>query len=425
MKNILGYFKLTYSGLPRSVYIIFIARVVNSIGNFVFPFMTLLLTSKGGMTEEKVGWFLLLGSMLQLPGAILGGKLTDLMGRKKIMILFMGMAALCYIPCAFLIDNPQAFTYIPYILILSSFFGSVANPASGAMMNDLTLPENRQAAFSLLYMGMNVGTAIGSIVAGFLFNRHMKLLFLGDAVTTLISILLLMKFVDETMPTKDDILQIEEERIGEREEKGGLLSALLHRPSLIIFAVLDTIYSFVYAQTHFSMPLQTKAIFGDKLGASYFGTFNMINCLEVIFFTTLITLLTKKIRAVYNVSIAGLFFAVGFGMLFFVKSFWMFVLSTVIWTIGEIINATNIGVYIANHTPVSHRGRFNSIIHIISGTGGSISPYIMGGFIASKGVNNVWPIVFYMALAASFLMFLLGTYEKKRQSFAVNTISEE
>lgn len=419
LKNIAS----TYIGLPGSVYILLFARIVTSIGNFVFPFMTLLLTSKGGMGEEEVGMYLLLGAMIQIPGSLMGGKLTDVMGRKKVMILFMGLAALCFLPCAVIIDTPEAFRYIPWFLIASSFFNSVSHPASGAMMNDLTQPMNRQAAFSLLYMGMNLGTAIGSVIAGFLFNNFMKLLFIGDAVTTLISVILLLLFVHETKPTDEEIVMMQETRVEEKAETGGVLAALLRRPTLLIFVILDTIYSFVYAQTHFSLPLKAKAVFGEELGARYYGTFNMINCLEVIFLTTIITLITKKIRAIYNVSIAGIFFAIGFGMLFFVQSFWVFAISTVIWTVGEIINATNVGVYIANHTPISHRGRFNSIINLISGTGGSLSPYIMGGFIAKNGVNNVWPVIFVLSLTAAFAMLILGTYEKGKNRLTGETNS--
>lgn len=414
---------LTYIGLPGSVYVLLFARIVTSIGNFVFPFMTLLLTSKGGMGEKEVGMYLLLGSLIQIPGSLIGGKLADVMGRKKVMILFMGLAALCFLPCAAIIDSPGAFLYIPWFLIASSFFNSVSHPASGAMLNDLTQPMNRQAAFSLLYMGMNLGTAIGSIIAGFLFNNFMKLLFIGDAVTTLISILLLTLFVHETKPTDEEIGRMQETRIEEKAETGGVLAALLRRPTLFIFVILDTIYSFVYAQTHFSLPLKAEAVFGEELGARYFGTFNMINCLEVIFLTTIIALITRKIRAIYNVSIAGVFFAIGFGMLFFVQSFWVFAISTVIWTVGEIINATNVGVYIANHTPISHRGRFNAIINLISGIGGSLSPYIMGSFIAKNGVNNVWPVIFVLSMIASFAMLLLGTYEKGKHRSTVETDS--
>jgi MFS family permease len=313
------------------------------MGNFVHPFLTLLLTSKGGMGEQTVGLYLLLGSVVQVPGSLWGGKLTDKMGRKKIMICFMGLAALCLLPCAFLIDSATGFQYIPWLLILSSFMGSVAGPASGAMTNDLTHPENRQAAFSLLYLGMNVGCAVGSLVAGFLFSHFIKFLFIGDAITTLLSIMLLVLFVKETKPETSDMEQITEERSGEKAEQGGLIRALTKRPTLLVFAVFDMLYSFVYAQTNFSLPLQVKLIFGEELGASNYGIFYMINCIEVIGLTTVITLITRKIRPIYNVSISGFFYVIGFGMLFFVNSFWMFILSTIIWTVGEIINATNIG----------------------------------------------------------------------------------
>lgn len=406
--------KSTYIGLPRSVYVIFIARVVNCVGNFVFPFMTLLLTAKVGMSEKQVGFFLLIASILRVPGSLLGGKLADHMGRKKIMIMFMGLSSLCFIPCAFFINSPVLIRYIPWFLITSALLGSVGGPASGAMMNDLTIPQNRQAAFSLLYLGINLGTALGSVVAGFLFNNYMRFLFLGDTATTFVAIALLIKYVDETKPSRSDIEKRLNEQTGEKAEKGGLLAALMTRPSLLVFAVLDTIYSFVYAQTNFSMPLQASTVFGAALGSKYYGTFNMVNCLEVIFFTTIITAITKKVRSIYNVSFAGIFFAVGFGMLYFVKGYWLFVISTIIWTVGEILNATNVGVYIANHTPISHRGRFNSIIDIITGTGGAISPYIMGGFIQFNGVKNVWPVIFALSLSASLFMFILGTVEKKR-----------
>lgn len=322
--------KSTYSGLPRSVYVVFFARVVNCIGNFVFPFMTLLLTTKVGMGEKQVGSFILMASVLQALGSLIGGKLTDHMGRKKIMILFMTLSSFCFVPCAFLIDSQSTIPWIPWFLILASFLGSIGFPANGAMMNDLTEPKNRQASFSLLYLGTNLGSAIGSVVAGFLFNNYMKLLFIGDTATTIVSIILLYIYVDETKPSNEEIEKGFEAQTDEKAERGGMFATLLRRPFLLAFAVLDMIYSFVYAQTHFSLPLQSKAVFGDVLGPRYFGTFNMVNCLEVIFFTTLFTTITKRIKPIYNVSASGVFFGVGFGMLFFAKNLWIFMVSTII-----------------------------------------------------------------------------------------------
>ena len=408
--------KLTYLGMPKGVYVMAFAQVVNSMGNFVFPFMTLLLTTKMGMNEKEAGFFLLLGFLIRLPGSVFGGRLADKVGRKKIIIIFMALAACCYIPCAFFVGMPSAYRYIPWLLIVSSFFQSMSMPPSGAMVNDLTVPETRQAASSLLYMGMNVGLAIGSMIAGFLFNHNMKLLFIGDAFSTLVSIILITVHVKETKPTHEEIQQIGQERAKEMGEKGSFMSALLHRPALIAFAIFDTIFAFAYTQTGFSIPLQANAIFGEGSGPELYGTIVSINCLEVILLTTILTLCTRKLRAIFNISIAGIFFAIGFGMLFFATSFWMFALSTFIWTIGEIIHATNNGVYLANHTPASHRGRFNAFQNIITNSGAAVSPYIMGAYIAGNGVSSVWPIIFILCVITSAAMLILGIVEKKRES---------
>ncbi len=403
----------TYSGLPRSLYIICFARIVNTIGNFVHPFLTLLLTIKVGMGEQEVGKYLLLASILQIPGSLIGGRLSDAVGRKRISITFMALAALCLVPCAFLVDSPASIIYVPWFLILSTFFSSVFGPVNSAMVNDLTTPDNRKQAFSLLYMGVNAGTAIGSVVAGFLFNNFMKLLFIGDAITTFIAVAILARYVPETNPTHEDYCAIGDERCDERFEEGGLLRALARRPRLLVFTLLNTVFAFVYAQCHFSLPLQTRAVFGEAMGAQLFGTFNMINCVEVIVLTTFLAYLLRKIRPAFNVAIAGLFFAVGFGMLAIPGGFWLFALSTFIWTIGEIIHATNVGVYVANHTPISHRGRFSAVINIISGVGASISPLVMGTVIASRGVSSVWPLTFVLALGTAAAMLVLGSSERR------------
>lgn len=400
----------TYSGLPRSIYIIFFSRIANCIGNFVFPLMTLLLTIKMGMSEKEVGFFLLVCSLVQVPGSLIGGKFADNFGRKKIIITFMLLSALTFITCAFLGNS----TLVPILLIFASLFNSVSGPASGAMVNDLTVPENRQASFSLLYLGINVGSAIGSIVAGFLFTNYMVILYIGDAVTTFIAVFLLIKYVKESKPSKEQIKDSFNIKTTEKAEEGGMIGALLRRPALLIFAVISTVYSFVYAQTHFSIPLQATQVFGAIHGPQYFGTFNTVNCIVVIVMTTLITSLTKRVRAIYNVALAGVFYAVGFGMLFFARSYWLFLISTIIWTLGEILSATNSSVYIANHTPISHRGRFNSIIHLITGTGFAVSPLIIGGYITQFGVVNVWPIIFALSASSAFCMFLLGLSEKRK-----------
>ena len=398
-----------YSGLKRDVYIIFFARIINCVGNFVYPFLTIFLTQNLGMSKVRAGFYLLLASTMFVPGSAIGGKIADKFGRKKVMLIFQGLAALCFIPCAFLGKS----IVIPYFLIAASLFGGIAQPASGAMMIDLTDASDRKQAFSLLYLGTNIGCAIGPMIAGILYNHYLKWLFIGDAATTLVSLALIAVYIKETIPTVDDLDESIKSGAGdEKAEEGNVFTAILRRPIVLIFVILSSIYAFIYSQHAYSIPLQLNEIFKSS-GPAIFGTLMSVNAICVIVLTTLITGITKKLQPIFNVTLAGLFYTAGFSMLYFANSYHMFILSTIIWTIGEILNATNEGVYIANHTPMSHRGRFNSIISIIGGTGYAVGPMLMGKYIGSRSARSAWVLVFYLGVISSSLMYMLYVFERK------------
>ncbi|MFP4484761.1 MAG: MFS transporter [Spirochaetaceae bacterium] len=82
-----------YRGLPRGIYALFFAQVVNSIGNLVYPFLTLFLTQRLGYSSSVTGTFILISSVAFIPGSLLGGKLVDTMGRKAVMIVTQSIAA--------------------------------------------------------------------------------------------------------------------------------------------------------------------------------------------------------------------------------------------------------------------------------------------------------------------------------------------
>jgi len=400
-----------YTKLPKSIYILFFARMVNSMGAFVYPFLTIYLTKTLSMDEGEAGFIVMLAITAHLPGLIVGGRLADWLGRKKILLLFQGLAAICLIPCAFL-DNSLI---IPRLLILSAFFLGGAQPAGTAMTADLTNPSNRKAAFSLLYLGNNIGFAMGPLIAGFLYNNYLMWIFLGDAATTFASLVLVYLFVKETIPSKEKIEESYQlENTYEKAEKGSLWQVLRKRPRLLLFTLISLIYSFVYAQTTFSIPIQVVELFGEK-GPKMFGVVMTTNALVVSFLTIIIISLTHKIRPVLNVALAGVLYAMGFGMIFFITNLPWLLLSTVIWTIGEILVTTNSNVYIANHTPMSHRGRFNAVIPIIMGGGFALGPLISGDFIKKYGINNIWPAICFLSIAAAVLMYFLYISEKKRK----------
>lgn len=398
-----------YTGLPRGIYFLFIIRVINSMGNFVFPLLTLLLTDKIGLSPDKAGIYVSIASISYVPGGLIGGMLADHFGRKKIMMISQSIAAVLLIPCAFLGTS----MLIPWILIIVGALNGAAQPANSAMIADMTNTENRKAAFSLLYLGINIGFSVGPLIAGFLYKNYLPLIFIGNAIASFISLIFLMIFVEESLPGKTNEEQIINNE-DEKAEEGSILMVLLQRPVVLAFAVLSSVYTFAYSQGNFSTTLQLKQLFGNS-ASKILGYIYFTNGIIVVTMTTFIVYLTKKYKPIFNISLAGVFFACGFGMLYFISSVPLYLFSTVVWTIGEIINATNSGVYIADHAPMSHRGRFNSILTIITGAGSAIGPFVMGKYIKLHGVRMVWPLVFVLTMASATLMFMLYFKEKNRK----------
>lgn len=100
-------------------------------------------------------------------------------------------------------------------------------------------------------------------------------------------------------------------------------------------------------------------------------------------------------------------------MLGFVNSFWLFILSGLIFTIGEILEVTNAGVYVANHSPINHRGRFNAIIPLVTGLGSTFGPKIFGVYIDSFGLTSMWVFCFVLAMISGAFMLWLRAYEDR------------
>lgn len=396
------YFK-PYMGLPISVYVIFVSSIINNMGNFVMPLLAMFLKFKAGMDASIVGVIVALNSLIGMFGSIIGGKLIDRIGRKKIFIVFRTLSGVCTASAAIFINNEIVITAI---IMLASLLHSFSLSAYSTMIADLTEGEQRKAGYSLEYIAINIGYSVGPLLAAFLFNNFLVWLFLGDAITTFISIILVAVFVPETMPSKEKILEKNSHK-QEAAEQGSLLRALIRRPALAVFSLIMVLYFIVFSQFSFGLPLQAGDTFGVKAGPTIYGILLTINAVMCSTLTVFITAAIKNIKPSLSIALGGVFYVIGFGMIFFISTPFMFIVSTIIWTLGEIMVSTNTSVYISEHTPISHRGRFNSIFPIIRKLGFMGGPLIAGFYVRYLGLKNLWIFVAGLSLVAGLMMYKL------------------
>ncbi len=385
-----------YRGLPKPIYTLFLSTVINSVGIFVYPFLTLYLTQRLGYPPAKAGLFLTLAAILYVPGSLLGSKLADSIGRKWVAVPCEILMNSCYLAAGFL----EGTEWVPLLVLAALFFDGMVDPAREAMKTDVTAIENRQASFSLIYLGHNLGFAIGPVIAGLFFYRAPAWLFFGNAIAGFLSVLLIIFRIEESKPSKKTIEESRRWKSGERAEEGGALKALFSRPRLLIFSLCVTCFSYAYSQTLFALPLLTTSLFGAG-GAPLYGRMMALNGMVVVLLTPLIVMAGRHFTPLSNITVSGLLYTIGFSLFAFATSEPLFLLLVAVYTIGEIVSATNQGYWIANNTPISHRGRFSAILPIIMGTGHAIAPIIGGTIIQWADMSALWLTTGLAALAGT------------------------
>lgn len=410
VKSSLESVKTNYGGLPRSIYILFFAKIINRLGGFVYAFLALYMKTKLGMNEGDIANYILINGAVSMMSPFIGGYVADKKGRKAIFVSVQFMGSMFFIACGFYTKTRPEI--IPVLLIMASVLYNMVDPISNAMVADITEDQDqRRRSYSLLYLGINIGVAVGPLLGGFLLANYVQWFFFGDAITTIISVILVALFVNETMLTSEEMEKVEG---GEKMESGVTALIFIKKPVLLMYTIFAILSSAVYAQMGFGLSLHMDHVFGGDYGAAYYGMLISFNAVVVLVFTIALTELLKRFRPVYNVAIASLLNTIGFGMIAFIGSrLPLFFMSVFIWTVAEIVMVTNSNVFIMAHTPVNYRGRFSAVIGFLMGVGFVVSPRIMSSMMVNYSYETAWKGIGIISFVA-FLGFMVTGYVDKK-----------
>ncbi|WP_418455213.1 MFS transporter, partial [Allofournierella sp.] len=176
MKKLFG----QYAGLRREMYIIFFGRVVTNMGALIWPMLTLILKSKMGLSASDSSNLLLLLGVLQLPCTMIGGKLADRFSKRSIIIVCDLVTVGCYLVCSLL---PISYLFVA-LFFVAGIFAQMEWPSYDALVADMSSSADRERAYSLNYLGANLGLVLAPTLGGLLFAQHLNLAFLINAVST-------------------------------------------------------------------------------------------------------------------------------------------------------------------------------------------------------------------------------------------------
>lgn len=385
-----------YRGLNRDIYILFIGRVIGALGTFIWPLLTLILKVKLGYSASQIASIMVLGFAANLPASMLGGKLTDRFGRKRIIVI----SNLLMVSCFYI----NAFTPISSMTVLlffaSSFFGTIQGPAYDAMLADKSTSSQRAKAYSLSYMGFNLGFILGPSIGGFLFKDFLWLAFLIDGTTSLLGTLMIMLFIKDTKLSeiKHTLNAYEQTREGENT-----FSIIKRSKTLWIYLACSSLVGLMYTQTNFLLPLQL-----EKTVVNYsqvYGFMYSLNGLVVILATPVLTFYLKRVNEVNKFGIAIFFFMSSFVVYAFLgRLIPLLFIGMIVFTIGEVINTIANAAYFSRRVPASHRGRISSTLGIISAIIGSLAQISFGFVVDLLPYQWCWLIIISLGILALSLI---------------------
>jgi MFS family permease len=369
-----------YREYPKQFWVIVGSNFVDHVGGaLIFPFFALYITSKFQVGMTEVGLLFALFSVTDMIGNMIGGALTDFLGRKTMIIMGLIISALTSLGMGFV--NQLEWFYV--MGAVSGLFATAAGPAHEAMLIDILPEKKRSEGFGVMRVAMNLSVAIGPAIGGFLASRSYLILFIADTVTSLITALIVYLVVEESMPVEKE----SKVKKGFKDTFIGYGDVLKDR-KFMSFVVISTIATLVYSQMYSTLSVFLRDVHG--VPESGYGWLMTLNAGMVVLFQFMITRRISKHPPMLILALGSLLYVIGFGMYGFVDVYLMFMLAMVIITIGEMVIIPVAQAYVGNAAPEDMRGRYSGVMGFSWMIPWMIGPLLAGLIMDNGDPNWVW-----------------------------------
>ncbi|GAA2781806.1 MFS transporter [Kitasatospora sp. CM 4170] len=361
--------------LPRGFWWLWTSTLVNRVGLFVMPFLSLYLTVERGYSATSAGLMVSLYGFGGILGSLAGGSLADRWGRRPTMLTGQLGAAACTVGLG-LADR------LDLIALWAAALGvtlKMSQPAVGAMLADLVPPEARPRAYALNYWALNLGFSISALSAGTIAAFGYLTLYLVDAATTLLCAVLVFLRLPETRPTAPPAVRSQAPRPSTTE--------VLRDRRFMCLVGLNLLVVAVFSQRHVALPLSTAE---SGLSAAQYGLVAAVNGIMIVTLQLAVTRFTQHRPAgavlAAGASLVGLSAALNAGS----DTVLLYAVAAVVYTLGEIVYVPTSEAQVPAMAPASARGRYEGVMALTWSVGGFLAPLTSGLLIDAYGTGALW-----------------------------------
>jgi len=389
-------------GLPREIWVLCLATLVNRVGTMALLFLVLYLTARGwtardaGLLVSAYG----VGSVIASP---LGGRLSDRIGAHRVVLgslVFAGAILILY-P---LVDGRVA---IFAVTMLWSLTAEAYRPASFTLVSHAARPEQRRAAFAAHRAAVNIGASLGPALGGFLARVAMPALFVVDGLTSLAAAAVLW-FANRGREKHTGAIAPADVTTEETRETGaphagrlGLLADRRFVRLLIGVLLLATVFFQVVST------LALDLVRGQGMSESSLGLLYALNAVLVVLFEIPLSVRLGAWPAPRALGLGALFISAGIGATAFAHDFLTAAVTVVVWSVGEMLVFPSGSSYVSEITSAARRGEAMGLYTAAFGAGFILAPLLGTWALGRWGADVTWASAFALGCVAATMLVRL------------------
>lgn len=348
------------------------ALIENVAFGLIIPYLVLYMVVDLEISKPLAGLALAGYTLSGIPGTILGGMLTDKIGRRPVLLASLGLMSITILMYFFAVN----FVTLFIIVLADSFVGSLYMPAANAMIADVIQPSGRPKAYSTIRISWNVGMFIGPAIGVFVVAAFsIRELFIFGAAILAGAFVMNLVYVPETKP---------ESAVDQEVTLMKVLRVGNNRPFLMLCS-LTALMWFSFSQWMSVLQIYATSDSDLNLSSTVPGLLFAVNAVMVVTLQLWVTSKMVMFRRSLVLMIGQLIVAGGFSLIFFANDLPSLVACIVVITIGELIYMSIVSAIIADMSPEAERGLY-------MGFSGFIQSLGMGlGFFVGMWLLDVLP----------------------------------
>ncbi|MGX5587802.1 MDR family MFS transporter [Bacillus thuringiensis] len=371
--------------------LVFGTVLISLTSSMSMPFLAIHLSNSSELNFATIGFIIGIGPLAGTFCGLLGGVLSDFIGRKKLMIfslIGLSIAFLGFIS-----------TFNPVLLVLFSIIRGLSNAFFGtiskALMADLTPDDKRYRMFANRYLAFNLGLSIGPMLGAFFGIGGSTIAFVLTAIIYIFYAIILFIMLKVTNYNEQRDVSTNDEKVS----MSLIWNAVRSDVPLMFFVIGGILLTTVHGQMSVTLSQYLKENILD--GIKLFAILMSVNGLTVLMIQIPLTRWAERFSLFQRIAFGCILFAVGeVGFAF--STMWVaFIISMFVFTVGEILVIPAEYAQVDEITPSGLRGTYYGA-QSLGEFGNFVGPWFGGILLAVYGGTTMF---LFMALIS-----LLGIY---------------